>query len=221
MRVACECQKPLGATLPRIVLTSDTHNMLSKVSVPYADILIHCGDMTGRGQFQELSKFNYEISQLPHKHKLVIAGNHDLGLENDPALARSALTGVTYLQDSGVELMGLKFWGAPWQPEFGGWAFNLRRGEKLREKWDQIPTDTDVLITHGPPAGILDTTDDGEHVGCEELLKKIGQLKLKLHGFGHVHESYGQTKLWGTHFVNASACNLAYKPVNAPIVIDL
>ena len=85
-----------------------------------------------------------------------------------------------YLEDSGVVIDGLKFWGSPWTPEFFDWAFNARRGLQLFDKWQKIPLDTDVLITHGPPAGILDlvVTRQGEaQVGCNDLLRRIHELK--------------------------------------------
>ena len=97
---------------------------------------------------------------MPHPDKIVIAGNHDFCFERDPRHCVRLLTNAVYLQDSAVVVRGLKFCGSPWQPWFCDWAFNLRRGQPLREKWDLIPSDTDVLITHGPPQGINDFTSD-------------------------------------------------------------
>lgn len=108
---------------------------------------------------------------------------------------------------------GIKFYGSPWQPWYYDWAFNEQRGEKIKAKWDLIPEDTDVLITHGPPMGILDKTLESGHVGCEELVKAVHRIKPKLHIFGHIHEDHGELRLHGTHFVNAASCNLKYKPV--------
>lgn len=126
---------------------------------------------------------------------------------------------------------GVKFWGSPWQPEFCNWAFNLSRGIKLKEKWDLIPADTNVLITHGPPMGILDnvTKFNGhtgeleiQHVGCVDLYNRVMELKsLQLHVFGHLHDGYGKQKINKTIFVNASICTEEYKPTNAPIVVEL
>ena len=207
----------------RIILISDTHNQLSSLQVPEGDILIHSGDATNNGSIAELSRFGSDLARLPHKNKLVIAGNHDWIWQKQPSLAKSLLPpGVTYLEDSGVIIDGVKFWGSPWQPEFCGWAFNLPRGEELKKRWAFIPDDTNVLITHGPPAGILDQVPDGEAAGCEELWKRICELKyLKLHTFGHLHHSYGMYNFNGTTFVNASSCDERYNPVNKPVVIDL
>jgi len=96
-----------------------------------------------------------------------------------------------YLENSGVEIDGVKFWGSPWQPEFFNWAFNLPRGRRLAEIWALIPDDTEVLITHTPPYGILDRVDSGEHVGCEDLRRALQRVKPKVHVFGHIHEDRG------------------------------
>jgi hypothetical protein len=151
----------------------------------------------------------------------VIAGNHDRCFETDPEAARPLTHGLTYLQDSDVTIDGLRFWGAPWQPWFLSWAFNLQRGPEIAQKWALIPDDTDVLITHGPPATILDETYDGRPVGCEELLRTVQRITPRLHAFGHIHESYGAQVVGSTLFVNASACTLRYKPKQLPVVVDL
>ena len=133
----------------------------------------------------------------------------------------------------GPEVAGLRVWGSPWQPWFYDWAFNLPRGPALREKWDLIPYDTDVLITHGPPFGFLDGaarpasgwSDQDEvsveHLGCEELRRALDRVRPRLHVFGHIHEGYGRGQLADTILVNASNCDEDYRPVNAPVVIDL
>ena len=132
-----------------------------------------------------------------------------------------AEAGAIYLEDSGVDLLGLRWYGSPWQPRFFDWAFNADRGAPLRQIWAQIPSGTDVLLTHGPPHGILDTTVRGQSVGCEELTLAIQRVRPKLHVFGHIHECYGQLVRDGTHYVNASSCNLQYLPIHPPIVVDL
>lgn len=117
-----------------------------------------------------------------------------------------------------MTLEGIKFYGSPWQPWFFDWAFNLQRGAEIRAKWDLIPLDTDVLITHGPAFGILDKTTRGARVGCEELLKVIEQVKPQLHVFGHIHEAYGIYSNDNLSFVNASNCDVQFNLVNPPIV---
>lgn len=202
----------------KIIVLSDTHGLHERITIPPGDMLIHCGDFCPRGNFRDIQRFNEFLGNLPHCHKIVIAGNHDVALEEEAKEAQALLTNCIYLQDQSVAIEGIKFYGSPWQPEFMNWAFNLRRGEALRAKWDLIPADVDVLITHGPPWGIGDRTSSGEHVGCEELLKRVQQIRPRYHLFGHIHEGYGMVEQWGIQFMNASICNASYHPVNNPIV---
>jgi predicted phosphodiesterase len=204
----------------RLVLLSDTHSKHGRIAVPAGDVLIHAGDSTKRGTPEQLREVAEFIAAQPHAHKIVIAGNHDFGLQHDPALGR-ALFGDAYLCDAEAVLGGVRVWGSPWQPWFYDWAFNLQRGAELREKWDLIPAGIDVLVTHGPPHGILDHTAMGEDVGCEELASAVLRVRPRLHVFGHIHEAYGTMRVGETLYVNASTCTLAYQPDNAPIVVEL
>ena len=205
----------------RLVAISDTHRLHDRIEVPDGDILVHAGDFCSRGKASEVRAFADWFEAQPHRHKIVVAGNHDRCLELDPQLAVQMFTRSTYLCDASAEIAGLAFYGAPWQPWFLDWAFNLPRGEPLRKKWALIPSDVDVLITHGPPMGVLDTTFDGEHVGCEELSAAIARIQPRVHIFGHIHEGYGTHQAGKTLHINASICTLAYQPDNLPIVIDL
>ncbi len=213
--------------MPRIVAISDTHSRHQQFGpLPDGDILIHAGDATVQGKFDEVVEFNRWLGTLPHKHKIFVAGNHDFMFEKSPELARALITNATYLQDSFVVIEGLKIYGSPWQPRFFDWAFNLDRGPLIRRKWELIPDDTDILITHGPPHGILDGVIDRwmgtiEAVGCEELLPVVQRIKPRAHIFGHIHAGYGQVKQGGVQYINASNCNEQYQIVNAPIVLDL
>lgn len=203
----------------RIVCISDTH--MRAVDVPEGDLLIHAGDFCMRGTLPEVVSFNRWLGRLPHPHKLVIAGNHDFALERDGALARAEITGALYLQDQLAEVAGLRIWGSPWQPWFCAMAFNLRRGPEIRAKWDLIPERVDILVTHGPPAMICDRTATGGHVGCADLAAVVEQRRPRLHVFGHIHEGYGVVERSGTTYVNASICDVGYRPVNAPVVVRL
>lgn len=210
----------------RLVCLSDTHTLHSRVKVPDGDVLIHAGDFTKRGSHEDVERFNAFLGRQPHRHKVVIAGNHDFCFEDDRAAAQALITNARYLQDAALEIEGLRLYGSPWQPRFFDWAFNLDRGAPLRAKWDLIPADTDVLITHGPPFGHGDRCDDGRRVGCEELLLALERVRPRVHVFGHIHEGYGQTELrhdggQRTLCVNASSCDVRYRAVNAPLVIDL
>ncbi|HMQ04280.1 MAG TPA: metallophosphatase domain-containing protein [Pyrinomonadaceae bacterium] len=213
----------------RIVCLSDTHNCTSEIAVPDGDLLIHSGDSTITGTVEEVARFNDWFSGLPHKHKIFVAGNHDWLFEKDSSRAKRSLDpSIAYLQDSAVEVEGLKIYGSPWQPRFFDWAFNLNRGYELAEKWALIPDDIDILITHGPPYGILDLVPRkgwDENTGCEELRKRVEQIaaqgRLKLHVFGHIHCGYGLHEELGVKFVNASTCDEQYKPSQPPMVVDL
>jgi predicted phosphohydrolase len=155
---------------------------------------------------------------------VIIAGNHDFAFEQSAAAAEALVPrGVTYLRNSGVTLDGVRFWGSPYQPEFFDWAFNLKRGAPLARVWAKIPSDVQVLVTHGPPSGILDRVrPSGRHEGCEDLARRLAELpQLSLHAYGHIHEDYGSVKIGNCTYVNASICTLEYAPVNAPLVVDL
>lgn len=211
----------MSLTSVRIVALSDTHSRHQGLRVPDGDILIHAGDATMMGTVPEVAAFNQWLGRLPHKRKILCAGNHDWLFERQPALARSMITNAMYAQDELIETMGLRFYLSPWQPRFFDWAFNLDRGEALRRKWDMIPDDIDVLVTHGPPLGILDLTPRGEHAGCADLLTAVRRVRPKLHIFGHIHHSYGAVTEGGTQFMNACICTENYRPDNAPLVADL
>jgi len=211
----------------KIVCISDTHSLEPIKRFPKGDILIIAGDICNTGSLVDVIKFNSFLNSLNYKYKILVAGNHDVIFEKNKLLALNFLNNIVYLQDSEYILNNLKIYGSPWQPEFCNWAFNLPRGEKLKEKWDMIPIDTDILITHGPPYGILDKIkENSDNLGCRELLKAVEKIKPKLHVFGHIHGGYGiQEKIWKngnkTIFVNASICNEKYKPINKPIEVEL
>ena len=209
------------AARTRVVLLSDTHGCHWDVTVPDGDVLVHAGDATNAGDLKELRDFERWLSTLPHPHRVVIAGNHDWAFERRPKLARATLASATYLQDSVVELAGLRFYGSPWQPEFCNWAFNLPRGPALAAKWAAIPADVDVLVTHGPPHGVLDQTFDGRGVGCRELRRALDRVTPAVHVFGHIHEARGVAEVGRTLCVNASICDLGYEPSRAPFVVDV
>lgn len=216
----------------RLTFISDTHTKHDKLNgfLPGGDILIHSGDLTSGGYITEIENFTKWYDKIDnYDHKIFIAGNHDFGFQDDPDKIKGLLTGyktIDYLQD---EYMGiqdgdeseLKIWGSPWQPEFHNWAFNLPRGEKLKEKWDMIPVDTDILITHGPPLGKLDYVRySNENVGCEELMKRVEEIKPKMHLYGHIHQGHGYVFDGNTHFINAAVLNERYEFRNKPLTVD-
>lgn len=210
----------------RIVCLSDTH-LSHNFKVPEGDMLIHAGDLTGMGTFREVKAAAEWLASLPFKHKVVIAGNHDWLFQKDPVFARQTLLAydpqINYLQESGVEIEGLKIWGSPWTPRFFNWAFQL---PPSHDHWDRIPEGTDILVTHGPPKGILDLIPRGEHVGDLLLLSAVERIAPTLHVFGHIHSAAGMhhwTPIGDVVpiFVNASICDEMYDPTHPPITIDL
>ncbi len=126
-----------------------------------------------------------------------------------------------YLQDEEIIVEGIKIWGSPYTPWFYRWAFNKKRGTALATQWNKIPPDTDILLTHGPVHGVLDTVVNEQHAGDKDLLKRIIEVKPKVHVCGHIHESYGVTKRYGIRFINACVLNESYELTHKPIVFEL
>jgi len=217
----------------RIVAISDTHTKHDNLVIPDGDVLVAAGDFTYRGGLHEVRDFFRWLRREPHRHKIVIAGNHELTFAHDHYMRDVMLNEVldaVYLEDSGLEIDGVKFYGAPWQPEFHDWAFNLPRGgPELRAKWAAIPDDVEVLITHGPPYGTLDGTIQDGSQGCVHLARRVEELdQLKLHIFGHMHRDGGKVLRGGRggrggrHIsVNAAVCDDRYQPINPIQTIDI
>jgi Icc-related predicted phosphoesterase len=207
----------------RLVFISDTHTLHDQIIIPDGDILLHCGDFSSRGRLQEVEDFLDWFGGQPHKYKVLIAGNHDFLAERNPKIFRLLVPeNVIYLEDSGVEIEGIHIWGSPVQPWFFDWAFNRQRGAEIRKHWDLIPENTDVLITHGPPYGILDrVASDNRPVGCRDLLHRVGELSVKICAFGHIHEAYGVQEQDGVVFINASVLDEHYRVSNAPVVREI
>jgi Icc-related predicted phosphoesterase len=210
----------------RIVTISDTHKQHKEVHLPCGDILVFAGDMCGGGSEKSARRFATWFANHQHPYKVIIAGNHDRCFENGARLIIAEyLTdlGIIYLEHEPKEIAGLKFFGSPYTPEFCSWAFNVPRGKELERKWSQIPDDTEVLVTHGPPYGILDhSIYDNCSCGDQKLLYRIRELKnLKLHVFGHIHYSYGLKEQDGVLYANSCICGEDYRPTNEPHIIDL
>lgn len=215
----------------RIVCISDTHEQAQRLTIPECDLLIHAGDITGRGHLDKVHAFNDWCGRLVDSGRVgeivVIAGNHDITAETHPEVFQACLTECTYVQDQLIEvglpnMKPLRLYGAPWTPSFfrQHWAFNADRGEEIRRHWAKIP-DCDILVTHGPPYGVCDKNLEGEHVGCADLRNVILRKRPKIHVCGHIHEGYGTALLGRTTVINASSCTRAYRPENPPITIDI
>jgi predicted phosphohydrolase len=195
----------------RLVITSDTHgrhNLLP--DLPGGDIFIHAGDFMNSGLFpEEIHSFNRWLETLPILRRVVCGGNHDRLFQSMPEFARQSLTNAIYLENTGVTIDGVSFWGSPYTPEFLNWAFMYPRGPQANQHWEQIPVGLDVLITHGPPFGILDKTmAGGEHLGCVELLEAVQAKNPKVHIFGHIHggPSTFDTATLGLSMPRTSTC---------------
>lgn len=207
----------------KILFISDTHSKHHRFNFPRADMIVHAGDFTRKGTKEEVQDFLTWYQNLDFEHKILIGGNHDFFLEHHSVAFRQMLpSNIHYLEGEGITIEGIKFWGSPITPYFMDYAFNRQRGEEIKAYWDKIPADVDVLITHGPPYGILDKTLFQMHVGCEELRNAVQErIQPKIHAFGHIHEAYGQVKEGNTLFINASALKFKVFGTNSPIIAEI
>uniref|UniRef100_A0AC34FM84 Calcineurin-like phosphoesterase domain-containing protein n=1 Tax=Panagrolaimus sp. ES5 TaxID=591445 RepID=A0AC34FM84_9BILA len=284
---------PIKPNYIRFVCISDTHEKLDELlpKIPPGDVLIHCGDFTNNGDKDKILKFNKELETLPHKYKIVIAGNHEFGFEGNESTQEwvlqnprligkgtdkgyKLLKNCIYLHDTSVKIYGIKIYGSPWHPKYGfsffqkrgkdilqkwhqipsdtdillthtpplghgdsvnvygikiygspwhskyGFSFFQKRGKDILQKWHQIPSDTDILLTHTPPLGHGDSVN-GMRIGCAELLNTVEKrVKPKYHIFGHVHENPGISTNYQTVFINAASVDRSRKMAHDPIVFD-
>jgi len=225
----------------KIVCISDTHCKLKQMqaenTLPPGDVLVHAGDALSRGSYSEFRTFVNRMAKLDYKYKIYVPGNHDWYLQTNTEEAREKLeqAGIILLVDEEVIIDGVKFYGSPVIPRFHNWAFNKDifdcgtsypkehpKYDPIQPHWDLIPEDTDVLITHGPPLGIMDESIyDNVHCGCPALWDKVIDIVPKYHIFGHIHNWHGTQKYGELTFVNASTCTEQYKPLNKPIVVEI
>lgn len=219
----------------RLAFISDTHEQHDAIVLPPCDVLVCSGDFTNMGEPARVAEFARwcarALREQPVRHVVVIAGNHDLSFDgsrreaNDGAreegIAALRAAGAVYLEDDGCEIEGVSFWGSPWSMRFFDWAFQIDDEEHDRKIWSRVPSGVDVLITHGPPQGVLDRTYDGRHVGSPWLTQTAERVRPRVHAFGHIHEARGIAVRHGTTFVNACTCDARYDPVHPPVVISL
>lgn len=210
----------------RIVTVSDTHLDYLKMKIPDGNVFIHAGDIDCYDA-DGLRMFDMWLEQLPHKHKLVIGGNHDNYLDQQPYyFIQTMFLNAKYLENEPHVIDGVKFWGSPITPTFMDWSFMSDRGDDIKRYWDMIPDDTDVLITHGPPMGILDVPigpsgNMGQHVGCWDLMEAVKRVKPKVHIFGHIHQQKGTKTVGKTSFYNVAVLDETYKLTEEATVIDI
>jgi Icc-related predicted phosphoesterase len=234
--------------------THNKHKQLNG-KLPGGDILIHSGDISSLGRKHEVQSFVEWFNGINnYTHKIFIAGNHDMSFDREKLL-RDKLAhfegrteydtecaegkpdwlkellgihlhpNVFYLENSSIDIEGIKIWGSPYSPTFGyGWGFNVDRGYDAAQIWNQIPLDTDIVITHSPIYGYNDrTSNTNENVGCADLYHRLHEVKPHLHFAGHIHEGYGWGTIpykdeWGDIYTfNPSTCNLRYEAIQDPI----
>jgi Icc-related predicted phosphoesterase len=217
----------------KITFISDTHTRQGQIpysDLPGGDLLIHAGDIMNSGYNKnDIFDFLHWYDSIPgYDKKVFIAGNHDRMFENDPEEVKEILKqypNIIYLQDESYEIYDLetdksiKLYGSPWQPEFYSWAFNLQRNSlQLSGKWEAIPDDTDILITHGPAWGSVDTVAGRpwDNLGCELLAERIQRFRPKIHVCGHIHSGYGIETIDNIHYINASVLDERYEYTQKP-----
>lgn len=204
----------------KIVLISDLHELFREVEIPNGDILLCAGDWTMFSRsLRFIVDFNEWLGDLPHQHKVCVPGNHETYLQSDPA-NRSLISNATLLINEGLEIEGLRIWGSPVTPV--GPAFSMKSAEQRRLLYDTIPSETDILITHGPPRGILDRIPGSSfHAGDQELLDAVNRVRPRLHVFGHVHGAYGMFATKQTLFANAALLGLNGDIEKKPFVLRM
>jgi Icc-related predicted phosphoesterase len=199
-----------------ITLLADTHLLHREVEIAPCDLLIHAGDICFMGRDErELLDFNDWLREQPVSHRIVVPGNHDAPIWADPGKWRNRLSNATLLINEGVTIEGLRIWGSPVTSLFNV-PFGMPEPVDRARVYSTIPDDIDVLVTHGPPAGVLDAGQ-----GCAALRQAVIRLKPRLHVFGHVHSAYGTRPTTHTLFVNASILDENGAPSRSPIRLRL
>lgn len=215
----------------KIVTISDVHGKWNKLTIPKCDILISAGDYSFRGEKNMVEDYHIWLAEQETQYVISVNGNHELWVEKNfeeaKLIAEKACPGIYFIGESqSFEIEGIKFFGSATTPFFNNWAWNKYRGTEIQKEWNKIPLDTNILITHGPPYGILDevTYENGnfkEHAGCSDLYNKIMELdELKYHIFGHIHSASGQKYFHNKTFVNASICGETYTVDYKPKELD-
>jgi Icc-related predicted phosphoesterase len=205
-----------------LVFFGDTHELHREVNIPAGDVLICTGDFTMFSKsFRAIRDFDEWLGEQPHRYKLVVPGNHEFFLEAD-SQRRSLLSNARVLIDEAVTIEGLCFYGSPMTPLYGG-AFGKSSSSERSQHWSKIHDDTHILVTHGPPHGILDLSPGQlDRMGDPELLYRIRELRsLRLHAFGHVHGAYGLVENDGVTFANVALMGHLGELVHEPLVIRM
>lgn len=222
--------KSLGiSNMLKLIHISDTHLLPFPKDMEAGDILVHSGDCLNYGEFTELPAFRKQLEDIKDNYKLIVLtpGNHDWTFFHNPVgstlFLKETVPNLEVLIDSTIEWNSQKIHGNSWQPYFCNWAFNIQNPETLAQKYEAIPEDVDILVTHCPPKGILDRTIwDQRRVGSPELACRLQKLKqLKAHMFGHIHCARGMEFINDIYYSNGAICNEQYFPIHNANVIEL
>jgi Icc-related predicted phosphoesterase len=210
----------------RVAAISDTHGRQNWV-MPPCDVFIHAGDMTGRGSLQETAMFAASLRERMNvpggpQHAILVPGNHDECFEQMPGAVRGLFdSNVHILSGKSIVLDELCFYGSPWTPPFMNWYF-MADEVRLAALYENMPASVDILITHGPPFGILDPGWKVTHAGSTSLADAVARRSIKHHVFGHLHAAGGQSVQQGdTTFYNVSACDEEYRLMNQPRMLEV
>ncbi|KAJ5713679.1 uncharacterized protein N7483_010860 [Penicillium malachiteum] len=209
----------------RFVCVSDTHAYIPSeagMKLPAGDVLIHAGDLTNKGSLAELRRTMDWISKADFEIKIIVAGNHDVTLDpefyakhgrdfhnsqlEDPRqcleIVTNAAPSVIYLQHQAAIInltrgpnTSFKIFGSPYSQFEGKWAFGYNNGKDATALWDQIPQDSDIVVTHTPPQSHCDQKPTGKHVGCNALRQALRRVRPPLAVCGHVHEGRGYQRV--------------------------
>jgi Icc-related predicted phosphoesterase len=207
----------------RVVAVADQHGRLPPV--PPCDLLLIAGDVCPLGDHS--AREQRAFLEGPFTEWLVateadeivgVAGNHDLLAEDDHELV--AGLPWTYLRDGGATAAGLRIWGTPWVPTFGDWAF-MEPDVRLSRYFDAIPDGLDVLLSHGPPLGVLDLANRGVQAGSESLREAMLRARPSACVFGHIHEAHGEEVVSGVRCINAAIVDARYLPSHRPFSFEL
>lgn len=209
----------------KICCIADQHGHFPDIEP--CDLLIIAGDMVDafRNDYDGMMKwydfdFRHWLRDLPAGEIVGVAGNHDFMYEREPEHMKALDLPWIYLEDEPYKYMNYNIWGSPWQRVFGNWAFNDYDDDNgLGRRFNRIPLDTDILITHSPPYGIGDKTFQGENVGSHVLRRRVNEVKPTLHVFGHIHPARGFYNFNRQTQVNASY--LLYDGPEEPIYLSL
>jgi len=208
----------------KVCVVGDTHRQHWSIKVPKCDIFIFVGDAE-IDSLLALHDFNDWLGNIKVKYgRIVICGNHDIECERiGKAWCKQLFTNAIYLENEGIEIAGLKIWGNPYTPEFMSWAYMKPRGSRdLKDIWEQVPENLDILIGHGMPYQILDWSNyEKKNVGCEVLQRVVFKKKPRYYLGGHLHEAHGKLEKEGIQFYNVSVLDGEYNLVHEPTIIEI